>query len=78
MKTFRLTAPDGVKFFRTRSEVPAVCKDYASGVRSELVVDEVEVQHDKAGLIAALNGTPIVSAPINTWGVTPRGALKAE
>lgn len=47
-----------------------LCKD--------IIVEEVDVQSDKAGLIAALNGNPIVSEPLRTWGITSRGALKEE
>ncbi len=44
----------------------------------DTVVEEVNVQTDKAGVVAALNGDPMVTEASRTWGVTSRGALKEE
>jgi hypothetical protein len=44
----------------------------------ELLVEELDVQADKAGVLSILIGEPIITATLRTWGITARGALKEE
>lgn len=43
----------------------------------EATITEVDMQTDKAGIVAALTGEPIETV-LRTWGITPRGGLKEE
>lgn len=45
---------------------------------TDTTISEVDVQADKAGVVGALNGDPILGKPLRTWGITPRGGLKEE
>lgn len=47
-------------------------------LRADVIADEFDVQTDKVGIVAMLNGEPIVGEALRTWGVTPRGSLKEE
>ena len=44
----------------------------------QVTVTECDVQSDKAGIIAALNGSPIIKCDNAQWGISNRGALKEE
>jgi hypothetical protein len=85
MKVFRLTnteqepgAADPSDYFGTLGEVKAACREIAQPLRKQHVVEELDVQSDKAGMVAALNGTPIITDVIRTFSVTARGALAGE
>jgi hypothetical protein len=69
------------KFVGTLGEAKTEAKRLHDNLRhlcKQVVFEEVNVQSDKAGLLAALDGEPIVSIPFRTWGITSRGALKEE
>lgn len=44
---------------------------------AETTVTEAELRADKPGVVLALNGQPEFT-PGSTWGITPRGGLKAD
>jgi hypothetical protein len=66
------------RFVATLGDARETAKAVPAHLRADVIVDQVDVQSDKAGLIAALNGEPVVGVPLRTWGITARGALKEE
>lgn len=81
MKIFQLAYPadvdDEPKHAGTLSEIKDKARAVPQTLRKEHVVHELEVQTDKAGVVAALNRAPIVKI-MRTFAVTPRGSLKEE
>lgn len=82
MKVFQLTNPDdvdgdGLQFAGTLTEIKTAAREVPFGLRKHHVVHELDVQTDKAGVVAMLNGDPIVKI-LRTFGVTQRGSLKEE
>lgn len=80
MRAYRVTSPGNghvnrVSFWGTKPEAHAQAKLHEN--RAATYVDEVEVQTDKVGVVAALNGTPLIET-LCTWGLTPRGGLREE
>lgn len=66
------------RYVGTFGEAKDAAHEVPAALRGDIIVDEVEVQADKAGMLAALNGEPIIGEALRTWGITPRGALKEE
>ena len=63
----------------TYGEAKAIAREVPKHLREEVVVEEFDVQTDKAGIIAALNGEPVYDKKaLRTWGITARGALAEE
>ena len=83
MKVFRLMHHENNQdVFRTRysgslgDTKDVVRNDVPKHLREDVVVDEVEVNTSKLGVIAMLNGEPQFFEPSRTFGITPRGGLK--
>lgn len=81
MKLFRIYDAERIKDYVVFCGTRAEAKNEVDGVpknrREFLVVEEIEVQTDKEGVIAMLNEEPLYKV-LRTFGVTPRGALKEE
>lgn len=80
MKVFRLlntedksASPD--QYASTLANVKALARVLPSHVRKEFLVEELDVQTDKEGVVAMLNDAPITKL-LRSFEVTPRGGLK--
>lgn len=62
----------------TLGDAKKIAADVPKHLRNDVIAEEFDVQTDKAGIVAMLNGGPIVGEALRTWGVTPRGSLKEE
>ena len=79
MKVFRQTIdqPDNrPQYLGTLSEAKRLAKTVDKALRKHTTVEEIDVQTDKAGVVAMLNGEAIVKATLREWGLTARGALE--
>lgn len=59
----------------TLGKVRAVIHGFDKVCRERIVVEEVEIDTSKIGVLIALNHRPITKV-LRTWGITPRGGLK--
>lgn len=79
MKVYQVVAPEIEQFEGTKSDAHIWVKDNVpKPLWPETVINEADVQTDKAGVVCALNGKAIITLTGLVWGVTPRGGLKAE
>lgn len=76
-KTYREDEDLLVSYFGTRAEAKTSIKDKAPKVREQYLLEEVNVETDKDGVVKMLNGDPDCST-IRRWGFTARGGLKEE
>lgn len=79
MKIFRLLNTEDTDvadvYAGTLAEIKEPVRALAAHDRKNRVVEELEVQTDKAGVIAMLNGSPITKLT-RSFDITPRGGLK--
>jgi hypothetical protein len=81
VKIYQLTNPEDLddepKFAGGLSDIKALARAVPTALRKQHAVHEANVQTDKAGVVAMLNGSPIITIS-RTFSVTPRGGLKEE
>jgi hypothetical protein len=84
MKVIRLSLYENdsdvyrTRFAGTLADAKVEARAVPQALRSQVLAEEVEVQTDKAGIIAMLNSKPLVIEVQRTWGITARGALVEE
>ena len=84
MKVFRLNHHEYDEeiyetcFFGTMAEAKKAASEVSKHLRADIVAAELNVQSDKEGFLAALNGEPVVIAELRKFDVTARGSLKEE
>lgn len=66
------------KYRLTKDEAQATAKAHPQHLWDEIVVQLLDVQDGQAGMLAALNGTPIIKAVVKQWGLGSRGGLMEE
>lgn len=80
MKVFRLVdtelPDDTLSYAGTMAGAKALAKDLPAVLRKRHTVEELEVQTDKAGVVAMLNNAPIVKV-VRTFAVSARGGVQA-
>jgi hypothetical protein len=63
----------------TLGDAKKVAATVPKPLRDQVIAEELDVQTDKAGVVAMLNDAPEFSGePLRTWAVTARGSLKEE
>lgn len=80
MKVFKVYREDEdllTEYFPTRAEAKASVKDKAPKVREQYLLEEINVETDKDGIVKMLNGDPDESI-VQRWSFTARGGLKEE
>jgi hypothetical protein len=84
MKVFRLSHFDNdevvfqPQYFGTLADAKKGAAEIPKQLRSACVAAELDVDTDKAGIVAMLNGEPTVSKELRKFNVTARGSLKVE
>jgi hypothetical protein len=84
MRAFRISHTDdnqevyATRYTGTLGDAKKVAHEVPKALRDVVFVDEVPVHSDKAGMLAALNGKPIVGEPIASYSISARGALVKE
>lgn len=81
MKVFRQTIdqPDTKpQYSGTLSEAKRRAKTVDKALRKHTTVEELDIQSDKAGIVAMLNGEAIIKDTLREWGLTARGALEEQ
>jgi hypothetical protein len=68
----------GARYAGTLGDAKKEAAEIPKHLRGDVIAEEYDVQTDKAGVVAMLNGEPIMGEALRTWGVTPRGSLKEE
>lgn len=78
MKVFRVEDQDQPHHFEgTQSAAHKWVKDNIDKSRwGEVIITICEVQTDKEGVVAMLNGAPIVTSEGDKFGLTKRGGLE--
>jgi NADP-dependent 3-hydroxy acid dehydrogenase YdfG len=79
MKMYRISEADQAfpdAWHGGLSDTKHAVKALSKALRRSMQVDEINVQTDKPGVVAMLNGEPVCGDPLRTWTVTARGALQ--
>ena len=80
MKLFKMTvanAPDSTAYAGTRAGAQAAAKAMPKPLWIDVLIQEVDVKTDKAGMVAALNGEAIETPTGASWTLASRGGLVA-
>jgi hypothetical protein len=75
MQAFRITTDDNTDYVSTLTLAKEAINAVPAPFRAAIVVDLVEVQSDKEGIIHALNGLPVITPLYRSWRGTARGGL---
>jgi hypothetical protein len=79
MKAYQVVTPEQTHFEGTKPDAQRWVKDnVGKPLWADTTIREVDVQTDKTGVLAALNGEAVITLTERLWGITPRGGLKAE
>lgn len=67
---------DDWQYAETKSVAHNIAKDFPKDEWELVRITELDVRADKAGVLAILNGAPIINGEYSAWGLTKRGGLE--